>query len=150
MGGGIQSTRSTYHVASDEPLKLRVYTQNILGGVEFIYDTGAQYVYVIYDTARSLFGPDFFDINRKRVVKMGSVDAYGREDEEEFLFPSVKLQVAHPSTRVRSTIHVTPVVTKGGLNLLGIKGISQLPFDIVFEMPLTGPQLTYCSLPTDW
>ena len=150
MGGSIRPNRSSYHVASDEPLKLRVYTQNILGGVEFIYDTGAQYVYVNYDTARLLFGPDFFDINRKRVVKMGSVDAYGREDEEEYLFPSVKLQVAHPSTRVRSTIHVTPVVTKGGLNLLGIKGISQLPFDIVFEMPLTGPQLTYCSLPTDW
>ena len=81
---------------------------------------------------------------------MGSVDAYDRVNEEEYLFPPVKLQVAHPSTRVRSTIHVTPVVTKGGLNLLGIKGISQLPFDIVFEMPLTGPQLTYCSLPTDW
>ena len=150
MGGNIRPNRSSYHVASDEPLKLRVYTQNILGGVEFIYDTGAQYVYVNYDTARLLFGPDFFDINRKRVVKMGSVDAYGREHEEEYLFPPVKLQVAHPSTRVRSTIHVTPVVTKGGLNLLGIKGISQLPFDIVFEMPLTGPQLTYCSLPTDW
>lgn len=150
MGGDIRPNRSSYHVASDEPLKLRVYTQNILGGVEFIYDTGAQYVYVNYDTARLLFGPDFFDINRKRVVKMGSVDAYGREHEEEYLFPPVKLQVAHPSTRVRSTIHVTPVVTKGGLNLLGIKGISQLPFDIVFEMPLTGPQLTYCSLPTDW
>jgi hypothetical protein len=59
-----------------------VYTPNVLGGVKFIYDTGAQYVYINYDTARLLFGPDFFDINRKRVVKMGSVDAYGAVNEE--------------------------------------------------------------------
>ena len=66
---------------------MNVYTPNVLGGVRFIYDTGAQYVYINYDTARLLFGPDFFDINRKRVVKMGSVDAYGAVNEEEYLFP---------------------------------------------------------------
>jgi hypothetical protein len=147
VGGGI---RSTYHVASDEPLRLNVYTPNVLGGVKFIYDTGAQYVYINYDTARLLFGPDFFDINRKRVVKMGSVDAYGAVNEEEYLFPPVKLQVAHPGTRVRSTIHVSPIVAKGGLNLLGIKAISQLPFDIVFDPANTGPLLACCTLPVDW
>ncbi len=137
-------------MASDEPLRLSVHTPNILGGVKFIYDTGAQYVYMNYDTARLLLGPDFFDINRRRVVKMGSVDAYGRVDEEEYLFPPVKLQVAHPSTRVRSTIHVSPVVAKGGLNLLGIKAISQLPFDIVFDRASAVPRPTYCTLPVDW
>ena len=137
-------------MASDEPLRLLVHTPNILGGIRFIYDTGAQYVYMNYDTAILLLGPDFFDINRKRAVKMGSVDAYGRVDEEEYLFPPVKLQVAHPSTRVRSTIYVTPVVAKGGLNLLGIKGISQLPFDIVFDQGSVGPKHTYCTLPVGW
>ena len=131
-------------------MNLRVYTPNVLNGVEFVYDTGAQYVYMNYDTARFLFGPDFYDIHRHSVVELRSVDASLQVSTEEYLFPLSKIQVAHPSTRVRTTMMVNPVITKVGMNLLGIKGISQLPFDVVFDIAHIGPQLTYCELPVDW
>jgi hypothetical protein len=145
VGGGV---RPAYHVPSHEPLSLKLYTPNVLAGVDFVYDTGAQHVYLNYDTARLLFGPDYFDINRNLVVRVSSVDAYGNI-AAEYLFPPVRLQVAHPSSRVRSTIIVNPVVSKLGLNLLGIKGICQLPWDVVFDR-VEERARPYQTLPADW
>lgn len=145
MGRGV---RPAYHVPSDVPLKLKVYTSNVLAGVEFIYDTGAQHVFINYETARVLFGPDYFDINRRRVVALGSVDAYGNH-AAEYLFPPAKIQVSHPSTRVRSTVVVNPVVCKVGLNLLGLTCICQLPWDVVFDKVESKPRV-YQTLPVDW
>jgi hypothetical protein len=145
-----RSVRATYNVSSDEPLNLRVYTPNVLSGVEFVYDTGAQYVYMNYDTAKFLFGPDFYDIHRHNVVALRSVDASLQVSSEEFLFPPCKIQVAHPSTRVRTTMMVNPVITKVGMNLLGIKAISQLPFDVVFDKEYIVRKHKYSTLPSDW
>ena len=129
-------------------MKVKVFSPNVLAGIDFVYDTGAQHVFLNYETALALFGPDYFDINRRLVVKLNSEDAYGNE-AVEYLFPPAKLFVSHPSTRVRSTVVVNPVVCKVGLNLFGITGICQLPWDVVF-VRVDPVARVYQTLPDDW